>query len=86
MVALYFFDINEEDISKEEIIEFPNFRNKYFGISETTLMILKNRKKFPCILAENNKVFKDYTEEVLFIDFQDLFNFIKEEKRKNKLE
>ena len=48
--------IREEDIKKEVLIELDNFRNKVFGISEASLLILKSRRSHPCIISSNPKI------------------------------
>lgn len=77
--------IQEEDIKKEEIIPFENFKNKYLGVSETALLILKGRREHPCILSTSGKILKEYKEDFLYINFQELISFVKEEERKSQL-
>lgn len=79
--------IKEEDIKKEKIIDFANFKNKFLGISETCLLILKERRRFPCILSLSGKILQIYNKseekDFLFVSFDDLVSFTQSEERKN---
>ena len=78
--------IIEEDIKKEKFIKFDNFRNTSLGLSESSILILKERKNPPCILCCNPKLLHSYDNEFLYINFDDLVSFSKEYTRRNKIE
>lgn len=78
--------IIEENVGKEELIEFDNFKNTSLGISESALIILRGKKNPPCILSCNPMILKNYDNEFLYINFEDLVSFIKEDIRKNKID
>ncbi|MDP1728734.1 MAG: hypothetical protein Q8L27_00840 [archaeon] len=77
--------IQEEDIKKEVLIELDNFRNKVFGISEASLSILKNRRSHPSIISSSPKVLMEYNDDFLYVDFNELTRFIKEDERRNSI-
>jgi len=77
--------IIEENVSKNELIEFDNFKNTSLGVSESALIILKEKKNPPCILACNSKILNNYDNKFLYIDFDELVSFIKEDIRRNKI-
>jgi len=78
--------IHEEPIEKNDILNFHCFKNKLFGLSETTLLILKTRKEYPCIFSSSGKIMEEYKEDFLFINFPELISFTNEEYRKNQIE
>ena len=77
--------ITEEEINKNEIIKFDCFKNKLFGLSEVSLLMLKNKKSHPCILSLSGKILSEYKEDFLYVNFTEVLSFIKDEQRKNKL-
>ncbi len=79
--------IKEEELKKEEIIGFEKFKNRYCGISETAIILLKN--KIGCvgvIDTSSNKIPEVGGEDYLFIDFPTLVNTIKEYERRELID
>jgi len=76
--------VKEEEIKKEEIIEFANFKNMHCGISETAIVIIKNRLGKVGVIAHSDKIPSVCGDNYLFVDFKSLVNTIKEfERREN---
>lgn len=75
--------VREEEIKREEIIDLKSFKCKLFGVSEAALIALKNKQEFPCIISSNDKILKEYKEDFLYIDFNELVAFVKDEERRN---
>lgn len=76
--------IKEEEIKKEDVIDFSNFRNQIIGVSETVLLLLKERKKEPCILSSNPKILEGFKSDFLYVDFKEMVTFIENLKRKSE--
>jgi len=74
--------IKEKELKKEEIIGFENFKNRYCGISETAIILLKNKMGCVGIIDTSNKIPEIGGENYLFIDFSTLVNIIKEYERR----
>ncbi len=75
--------IKEEELKKDEIICFDSFKNKYCGLSETAIILLRKRMgKISVIDSSSNKVPELGGDNYLFIDFHTLFNTIKEHERR----
>ena len=78
--------IKEENLAKEEIMNFKSFKNRYCGISETALILLKKRMGNVCIIGLNdNKILEMCGDNYLFIDFKILVDTIKEFERRDKI-
>ena len=78
--------IKEEELKKEEIINFAHFKNRYCGLSETALILLKEKFKDVCIIDDSsNKIPKFGGENYLFIDFPTIKTIVNEYKRREEL-
>lgn len=77
--------IKEESIEQADILNLKDFKCKILGISETAIIVLRNKKNNSCIISSNSKIFSEYKENFLYIDFNELLGFVKEEERKNKI-
>jgi hypothetical protein len=75
--------LNEEEIKRQEILQSSVFSEKLYGISETALLILKSRKQTPCIFSTSGKILSEYNEDFLFISFDEIVSFIKEDMRRS---
>ena len=75
--------IKEEELKKEEIISFNSFKNMYCGISETAIILLKNKMEGISIIdSSSNKIPELAGDNYLFVDFPTLIQTIKEYERR----
>ncbi len=78
--------IKEEELKKEEIIKVPLFKNRYCGLSETTLMLLKDKLGAICIIdSSKNKILEMKRDNYLFVDFPTLVNVIEKYEERGKI-
>ena len=77
--------IREEEIGKDEILRFDNFKNMYCGISETTISLIKNKKGNVGIISYSDKIPSVCGEDYLFVDFKVLIDTIKEHERREEI-
>ena len=77
--------VKEEEIKKEEILGFKNFKNMYCGISETAIVIMKNRIGRVGVIAYSDKIPAVCGEDYLFVDFKSLVSTIKEFERREEI-
>lgn len=70
--------VDEEQITKKEILDIENFRIHFYGLSETSILILKKKGRCPCILSWGDKPYPEDEDEkkVLYIGFLDLMSFM----------
>ena len=80
-----FGHVEEEFISKDEIIEKDYFNKQLLGLTEATILILKDKKTTPCILASSGKIFKAYDKRFLWINFSEVLSIVKEELRRQRI-
>src|SRR3989344_2139556 len=77
--------VKEEEIKKEEILGFANFKNMHCGISETAIVIMKNRIGRVGVIAYSDKIPAVCGEDYLFVDFKSLVSTIKEFERREEI-
>ncbi len=77
--------INEEEVKKEEVIQFNHFKNKYLGLSETSLLLLKQRRKHPCIVSMSGKITELCKNDFLCVEFHEIVSFIRDNESKNNI-
>lgn len=77
--------IKEEGIKKEEIIDFDNFKNQYLGLSDTSLLIVKEQKNYQCVLSLSGKIPRFCGDNSLCVNFHELVSFMGTEEMKGKI-
>jgi len=78
--------IKEKELKKEEIIKVPLFKNRYCGLSETTLILLKDKLGAICIIdSSKNKILKMKRDNYLFVDFPILVDVVRKYEEREKI-
>jgi len=78
--------IKEKEIKKEEIINTPLFKNRYCGLSETSLILLKDKLgKIGIIDSSENKILEMGRDNYLFVNFPILVSVIRKYEEREQI-